>query len=337
MVLNCSRCVQLPCYTEHELIRESSYLCVVAYWWVNQNQTWRHEIYDGYLWSPKLQANGRHLIHYDWMQSLQAGDIVLSYTRGALRFAGIVSSPARSERRPDFGLTAMPWSDDGWIVPTDFIELPQLVQPSDHLDAYRRQGPSVHGPINSMDKVVPQYLFALPDSLGEHYLRSGGLTAASLGHRVEVEHPSPLGDADFADVAPAHYLTETERLVLANARRGQGYFKEEVRRYEPACRLTGLANPRHLVASHMKPWSEANNVERLDGHNGLLLSPHVDHLFDRGLITFEAASGAVRASPRLEIEVIERWRLNLATPGRRFSVAQRPFLEYHQDVVFQSN
>jgi putative restriction endonuclease len=307
----------------------------VAYWWVNQKQTWRHEIYDGYLWSPKLQANGRHLMHYDWMQTLHPGDIVLSYISGAFRFAGIVHAHARSERRPDFGLTSAPWSQDGWIVPTNFVDI-QPVNPKDHLDAYRRVAPARYGPINSADNVVPQYLFALPDSLGELYLRAGGLTVMSLSHQVEVDNPSLEDDIVFTDEAPSHSLTETERLVLARARRGQGYFKEAVRRYEPACRLTGLEDPRHLVASHMKPWSESNNVERLDGHNGLLLSPHVDHLFDRGVITFEATSGRVRTSPRLALEVIDRWKLDLATPRRRFSTAQRPFLEYHQDIVFQA-
>jgi hypothetical protein len=44
--------------------------------------------------------------------------------------------------------------------------------------------------------------------------------------------------------------------------------------------------PRHLKASHIKPWRDATDGERLDGANGLLLSPHIDHLFDEGYITF---------------------------------------------------
>ena len=26
----------------------------MAYWWVNQNKTWRHEVSGEYLWSPKV-------------------------------------------------------------------------------------------------------------------------------------------------------------------------------------------------------------------------------------------------------------------------------------------
>jgi DMSO/TMAO reductase YedYZ molybdopterin-dependent catalytic subunit len=33
----------------------------MRYWWVNQNQTYRHEVAGGYLWSPKRNADGgRH-------------------------------------------------------------------------------------------------------------------------------------------------------------------------------------------------------------------------------------------------------------------------------------
>lgn len=65
---------------------------------------------------------------------------------------------------------------------------------------------------------------------------------------------------------------------------------------EQRCRITGVTNPVHLVASHCKPWRDANNTERLNGENGLLLTPSIDHLFDRGFIGFEA-TGKLIISP----------------------------------------
>jgi predicted restriction endonuclease len=85
----------------------------------------------------------------------------------------------------------------------------------------------------------------------------------------------------------------------------------------------------------MKPWSKSDNAERLDGHNGLLLSPHVDNLFDRGLITF-AKTGRVMVSPNLNPEVSIRWKLDFNQPGIHFNKGQVPYLEYHQDLIFQS-
>jgi putative restriction endonuclease len=43
----------------------------------------------------------------------------------------------------------------------------------------------------------------------------------------------------------------------------------------------------NFFASHIKPWCESTNEERLNGENGLLLTPSIDHLFDRGFISFE--------------------------------------------------
>lgn len=91
-------------------------------------------------------------------------------------------------------------------------------------------------------------------------------------------------------------LPGTERESLVMARRGQGLFKERVIQIEKCCRITGVNNLTHLRASYCKPWRDANNDERLNGENGLLLTPSIDHLFDRGFISFED-SGKLIVSP----------------------------------------
>ncbi len=80
-------------------------------------------------------------------------------------------------------------------------------------------------------------------------------------------------------------LTEIEALI--KARKGQGKFRHNVEQFESKCRITGLADKRLLIASHIKPWRVCEAAaERLDGANGLLLAPHIDRLFDLGLLTF---------------------------------------------------
>jgi hypothetical protein len=50
-------------------------------------------------------------------------------------------------------------------------------------------------------------------------------------------------------------------------------------------RLLGHAG---IIANHCKPCRDCDtNEERLNGENGLLLTPSIDHLFDRGFIGFE--------------------------------------------------
>jgi putative restriction endonuclease len=62
-------------------------------------------------------------------------------------------------------------------------------------------------------------------------------------------------------------IPETDRLAIIRARKGQGLFKERVGKIESRCRITGVGNPVHLVASHCKPWRDSTNEERLNGWN----------------------------------------------------------------------
>ena len=59
-----------------------------------------------------------------------------------------------------------------------------------------------------------------------------------------------------------------------------------------------------LVASHIKPWRDADNIERLDQYNGFLLLPNLDKVFDLGFITFRA-TGEIIVSK--QIESINHW------------------------------
>lgn len=82
---------------------------------------------------------------------------------------------------------------------------------------------------------------------------------------------------------------QTEREALIKARVGQGKFRADVTQMwalGEVCPLTRIDIPEMLTASHIKPWRDADNTERLDPANGLLLATHVDKLFDRYLLSF---------------------------------------------------
>lgn len=307
----------------------------MAFWWVNQNQTWRHEIFGEYLWSPQLDAKGRHSHFYDNMTSLTQGDVVFSHLEGALRYVGIVVSSAVPSRKPNFGFVGGYWSDVGWSVEMRFLELADPIKPQDHLDFYLQVAPDRYGPMNLQGRVNQQYLFGLPPALGSYYLGLAGLNESDLRNAVNVNQSVEFVAAETEEVLKDPSLTVTEKHVLARARVGQGIYKDNVRRVESSCRITGLSELNYLIASHMKPWRESSNRERLDGNNGLLLSPHVDYLFDRGFITFEN-SGEVRSSRTLNAAVPELWSLDLNRRSKRFRSEQIPYLEFHRDVVFRS-
>lgn len=102
-------------------------------------------------------------------------------------------------------------------------------------------------------------------------------------------------------------LDVTEREQLAKARIGQGRFRADVAakwgRGE-VCALTGVAIPEMLIASHIKPWRDSSNSERLDPMNGLLLVAHADRLFDQHLMSFRPSHGEYLCAlhPRLQRE-----------------------------------
>ncbi len=159
-------------------------------------------------------------------------------------------------------------------------------------------------------------------------VRDPGHETARDGLLQWEEHLRKELEADQS-IAP----TEREQIVLA--RRGQGRFRANVQRIEKRCRLTGVDQVEHLRASHILPWRDCpTNETRLDGENGLLLTPSVDHLFDRGFISFEN-DGRLLVSPVAHGESLRR--MGIPAPGFRtgpLTAGQRSYLDRHRDEVF---
>jgi len=124
--------------------------------------------------------------------------------------------------------------------------------------------------------------------------------------------------------------TDAERLVVQ--RIGQGVFREGLLDYwQGKCPLTGITDKALLRASHIIPWSDcSSDAERLDVHNGLLLSALWDAAFDRGLVTFEG-DGSPKFSPSLsETARAElRWQAGLSLTDEH-----KARLQWHRHNLF---
>ena len=131
-------------------------------------------------------------------------------------------------------------------------------------------------------------------------------------HRV-YELGVSLPDAPLREferrIADLPRTTEAERLVVQ--RIGQDVFRDRLIDYwQGRCPLTGISDTALLRASHIIPWSECeSDAERLDVHNGLLLSALWDAAFDRALVTFDD-DGTPEFSPGLSTQARAelRWR-----------------------------
>ncbi|WP_312310301.1 HNH endonuclease [Stenotrophomonas indicatrix] len=153
---------------------------------------------------------------------------------------------------------------------------------------------------------------------------------ASLGLAASETDQAEI-DATVDDVGATSTRRETE------VRTKQRLFRERLIGVEKGCRLTGIEDLRFLRASHIKPWAESTHSERVDGENGLLLTPHADLLFDRGWISF-SSSGRLLISSNLPFDVQDRLGLKLDPSLRHgiFSPKQLGFLAFHREVVFDS-
>jgi putative restriction endonuclease len=89
-----------------------------------------------------------------------------------------------------------------------------------------------------------------------------------------------------------------------------------------------------IRASHIKPWSVSSKEEKPDGFNGLLFSPHVDHLFDHGFISFKDG-GDLLVSKEVNPIVLEQWKIEDSANIGTFKANQGKYLEFHRDAVFQ--
>jgi hypothetical protein len=318
----------------------------MRYWWVNQNQTYRHEVGGGFLWSPKRKSNGSRNPFYEFMREVAPGDLVFSFADTFIRAVGVVSSHAYEAPKPaEFGDAGRNWDDIGWRIDVRFHETHSPFRPSDWIERLRPLLPNRYSPLLANGKGVQSiYLTAIPDTLALTLADLLGAEIAMLARTEAVfDRPEAVLSAETLlweehlqkRIEEDKALDATEKQALVMARRGQGLFRQRVARIEVRCRITGVDHPEHLRASHCKPWRDSTNAERLDRNNGLMLTPSMDHLFDRGFVSFEN-EGRVLVSPVAHRPSLRRMGLDVdqALDVGRFTPEQGRYLEFHRDAVF---
>lgn len=213
----------------------------------------------------------------------------------------------------------------------------------DHAEStlYPETGIMVHSVAVHWDTSVRRSLEAIAQSgvtLPRHTLR--GLTRPSqlrsyLLQLIQNGRHQDAGAAEVLKAAPAPRMQPESavacptRTQITQARAGQGIFRKKVLAREPVCRLTRIAHPDYLVASHIKPWAVCDEGEHLDAANGLMLAPHVDHLFDAGLISF-TDGGQLLLAPALDRAILRAWHIDEGANVGPFAPDQARYLAYHR-------
>lgn len=220
---------------------------------------------------------------------MNPGDVVFSYAHTLIKAVGVVTGRALDSGKPEeFGAkVGENWSEtEGWLVPVEWVLLPTPVKPKEHIAGIAPLLPLSHSPIRPDGNGNQScYLAAISPELGLYLISILGFDRSDVEESItDIRQALQCDKAEEVIASSAYQSTEKAQLIMS--RKGQGLFRKNVIRIEGSCRVTGVTDQRFLIASHIKPWSECSDTERLDGDNGLFLAPHIDKLFDRGWITF---------------------------------------------------
>lgn len=320
----------------------------MRYWWVNHKQTFRHEFSGNYIWSPKTKRSGALNPFYETMREVTPGDLVFSYAGGVIRGFGLAQTHCYTSPRPDeFGRIGKAWDELGWRVDVKFTPNSHPIRPADHMQALAPVLPERYSPISETGHGYQHvYLASVPKSMALVVAHLISPTVVRIAQELRTaEEPDPVDtdlrgiteweEAERNRIIQNATLPETTRKALIKARVGQGLFRRNLAQFEDHCRVTGVRYQPYLVASHIKPWRESSNEERLNGQNGLLLTPSIDHLFDRGFISFED-NGELLISDVAHSESVRRMGIDTHRVVRvgTFSESQQAFLEHHRRAVF---
>jgi len=138
--------------------------------------------------------------------------------------------------------------------------------------------------------------------------------------------------SDIEKIIDIKIPISTEKHNLVKCRIGQGTFREKLIHLWNGCSVTRFKNIEILIASHIKPWSKSSNEERLDVFNGLLLTPNLDKLFDKGYISFQD-NGKILIS-----ESLKHFELLGITTDMKVSIKDehKKYLDYHRSEIFKN-
>lgn len=284
------------------------------FYWVNVGKTIKEVLNGNFLWAPEASrtksGQTKRLDHWDNVANVQAGDLIFCCHDQTITHVAEATRNAYQATRPATR-SFSEWADLGNRVDVDLTSLPTPIRRDDIADDFIALYDShCHPRIFTKDATLKQiYMARLPKDAGVYLLETAHLVEGFELALVDNESHGTL--------------STTTRETIVKARVGQGKFRTDLlQKWGNQCSLTGLSNAGLLIASHIHAWSLSNNDERIDPENGLLLAPHIDRLFDRGLISFDDGGRLLIGSSLPSVDQLalglDRYKaLRGMTPGNR--------------------
>jgi putative restriction endonuclease len=286
----------------------------MAYWWVNQGNSYKLEYKGGFIWAPIINADGKRFFHWENLADVKAGDIVFSNVDGKVKTIGIALNDAYPSEKSS--AHADLWLDEGRRVDIKYFKTINPMSISEIYSVASVFLPGKYSPITGNgDRANQGYLFAVPDEAGDIMLQL-------------------LNVPQIVNINPGkRSISDTTKASIIQARVGQGQFRKDlIKRWSGKCIITAFPILSLLTASHIKPWAISTNEERLDPDNGLLLSPNYNSLFDRFLISF-SETGELIKSDRISWEDLALLGIKPNSKLNGLNTGNKKYLEYHLEEM----
>lgn len=293
------------------------------YYWVNQGKTYKEEKEGGYLWAPKQNKSGNSFFHWDNMLKLKPGDVVFNYRKGFVLGYCIIESEHFSASQPEEFKVDVDWQDEGYMIDAKYFLFESPLEIKTVFSKIKKYLPEKYSPLNITGeppkiKANQGYLYESNQNIANIIFNLSN-TLHDYTNKEEHEEKPTYNTQDL-----------TTKRGLVTSRVGQGEYRQRIlRRWNYKCAVNGSSIKEILIASHIVPWRDSNNQERLDVENGLLLSPTYDALFDRHLISFNS-DGEIISSKSLSLDDFKKLGITGNEKISNLSTGNKVYLERHR-------
>lgn len=190
--------------------------------------------------------------------------------------------------------------------------------------------------VERVDAPGPSAASAVWSCVGDRALDELCRRLAVLGHVLPDQPLKRYEKAVGQVLAEQGGERTTERVAEVRRRVGQAQFRDALEKYwDGRCPITGIAEAALLRASHAKPWADCTDRERLDVHNGILLSALWDAAFDAGLVSI-GLDGKVMYSSRLATRDRQALESSVTKLPLALADGHGPYLRWHRERVFKA-
>lgn len=290
------------------------------HYWVNQGKTYKQEKEGGYLWAPTQNNFGNTLFHWSNMTRLEPNDVILNYFKGSILGYCIVQSKYFIAPKPKELNVDVEWENQGFMVDAKYFLFSNPVELKTAYPMIEEYLPPKYSPINNSGtppkiKANQGYLYESNEMVTKEVFKIAGNYYYFESKLARVSEPEPI-------------ITTKQGIITSRV--GQGEYRQRIlQRWNFECAVIKSQIKEILIASHIVPWRDATDKERLDVDNGLLLSPTYDALFDRNLISFDnngniLLSSSIKSSEFKKLGVTGKEKIDNLTEGnKRYLVHHR--------------